>query len=112
MTGQWRLMAGDLVVGVINVTGGDFPWIIGTFQPTEAFDEFSDLFARELALVDGGQLEAHMQEFEGIWQEIEKRLSLVKPDGITAAEFLLHVRENEAWFRFSDDKFPVEPEEA
>ncbi len=111
MTRQWRLMAGDLVVGVIDVTGGDFPWIIGTFHPTKAFDDFSDLFARELALVDGGQLEAHMQEFEGIWQEIERRLSLVKPDGTAAAKFLLHIRETEAWFRSSDEKFPVDPED-
>ena len=104
-------MAGDLVVGVIDVKGADFPWIIGTFHPTDSFDEFRDLFARELALVDGGQIEAHMQEFEGIWREIEKRLSLVKPDGTPAAEFLLHVRESEAWFRFSDDKFPADRED-
>jgi hypothetical protein len=96
----WRLCRGEQLLGEIHLQGGDFPWVHGTFQPRQAFAEVKPWFDEELALV-----ESHRNaECDAVYHRITGSLSLVAPDG-PVAEFLLHIRGDEAWFRWSDEPF-------
>lgn len=105
---RWRLMAGDEPVGVIVVGDGDFPWLIGWFEPAPAFSRFAELFDRELRLVEG-DLEHELAAWEAVYQEIRDSLQLYKPNGMAVPEFLLHIRDGDAWFRYSDEPFESSP---
>jgi hypothetical protein len=104
MNQRWRLMTGDTLVGTIDVTGTDQPWLTGHFHAEPSFAEYGDLFARELALVEG-DLDKHMAQWEEIYGRIQNRLRLLKPDGTAVPEYLLHIRNSDAWFRYSDEAF-------
>lgn len=65
---RWLLKTDDAVVGRIDVTGTDQPWFTGQFQPEPGFQEFSDLFSRELALVEG-DLEQQLGQWEEVYGE-------------------------------------------
>ncbi|MFH8977835.1 hypothetical protein [Streptomyces sp. NPDC017890] len=94
-------------VGEILIDDADFPWLSGHFRAGPAFGAVQDLFARELALVER-DAEGHWEEWEAVYGEIERRVRLVSPDG-PVAEFLLHIRGERAWFRWSDEPFEQEP---
>jgi hypothetical protein len=99
----WRLVRGEELLGEIVIHGSDFPWLTGRFVPQPAFDEVKPLFDEELVLVESG-LDDQVAEWERIYDRIVDDLGLVSPHG-PAAEFLLHVRGTEAWFRWSDEPF-------
>ncbi|MEU6380709.1 hypothetical protein [Streptomyces sp. NPDC046909] len=99
----WHLRhphSGDEPVGEILIDDADFPWLSGRFTAAPAFDALRELFARELALVEGGEGE----EWERVYDEIRRRVSLCSPDG-PVPEFLLHIDGDRAWFRWSDEPF-------
>ena len=102
MNQRWLLKTDDTLVGSIDVTGTDQPWLVGHFKPEPGFEEFSDLFSRELALVEG-DLPNHLEEWEEVYGRIRRRLRLLKPDETEVSEFLLHIAKSDAWFRYSDD---------
>ncbi|MCK7622770.1 hypothetical protein MUU72_06575 [Streptomyces sp. RS10V-4] len=101
----WRVERGTDVVGEITVTQADFPWLNGRFVPGPAFAELRPHFARELALLDT------LDDDPTAWEEAYARASdgvrLIAPDG-PVAEFLLHIEDDAAWFRWSDEPFPGE----
>lgn len=101
---SWLLKNGDALIGSIDVTGTDQPWFTGHFSPEPGFAEFSDLFKAELALVEGN-LEDEIAQWEEIYGRITNRLRLLKPDGTEVPEYLLHIRGDDAWFRYSDEPF-------
>lgn len=105
MDQRWRLMSGDVMVGEIEVSESDFPWLFGRFESTAAFVDYRDAFAKELELVEGGDLQRKIVEWESAYRVISDQLRLVRPDGTAVPEFLLHIRETEAWFRYSDVPF-------
>ncbi len=88
--------------------GTDQSWFIGHFNPEPGFAEFNDLFSRELALIEGN-LPDHIEEWENVYGRIRQRLVLLKPDGTAVPEFLLHIANDKAWFRYSDELFELEP---
>ncbi|MEV7437425.1 hypothetical protein [Streptomyces griseoviridis] len=90
------------VIGEILIDDADFPWLSGTFTPGPGFDAVRDLFARELALAQGA--EERWEEWEKVYAEIERQVSLSSPDG-PVPEFLLHIDGGKAWFRWSDEPF-------
>jgi hypothetical protein len=104
MDQRWRLISGDVLVGVIEVSDSDFPWLSGRFEPTAAFVDYRDAFAKELELVEG-DLQHKIDEWESAYRVISDQLRLVRPDGTSVPEYLLHIRETEAWFRYSDVPF-------
>jgi hypothetical protein len=104
MNERWLLMTGDTLVGSIDVTDPDFPWLTGHFNAEPSFAEFSDLFARELALVEG-DLQQQVAQWEEVYGRICNRLRLLKPDGTAVPEYLLHIKDGDAWFRYSDEPF-------
>ncbi|MER6562498.1 hypothetical protein ABT300_33150 [Streptomyces sp. NPDC001027] len=98
-----RDVRGGEDVGEIVVTGADFPWLSGRFVPGPGHAAVAALFARELALAEQDRDEL-WEEWEAVYDEIRRRVSLVSPRG-PVAEFLLHVSGGEAWFRWSDEPF-------
>ncbi|MER6322042.1 hypothetical protein ACWDF1_03070 [Streptomyces coelicoflavus] len=91
-------------IGEILIEDADFPWLSGRFRAGPAYGAVRDLFARELALAEGG---GAGPEWETVCAEIERRVRLVSPDG-PVAEFLLHIEGDRAWFRWSDEPFERE----
>ena len=103
----WRLLQGETLVGEIYVTDADFPWLNGRFVPQDEFDHVRALFEEELALIDReGELD--VQKWESIYGQIASTVTLIKPNGTPAAEFLLHIKDNNARFRWSDEPFDTE----
>ena len=99
----WQVRTGAEPVGEILIDDADFPWLSGRFTAGPAFGAVRDLFARELALIEGDD-EEHWQQWEAAYDEIARRVSLSSPDG-PVAEFLLHIEGDRAWFRWSDELF-------
>ncbi|MEU3664481.1 hypothetical protein AB0E77_32800 [Streptomyces sp. NPDC032940] len=87
-------------VGEIVVDDADFPWLAGRFRPGPAFGAVRELFARELALAERDDT-GHRQEWEAAYAQITTRVSLASPEGPVAG-FLLHIRGDRAWFRWSE----------
>ncbi|MEU0471301.1 hypothetical protein [Streptomyces olivaceus] len=87
--------------GEIRIDDADFPWLSGRFEAGPAYGDVRDLFARELALAERDDA-GHWEEWEAVYGEIERRVRLVSPDGPVAG-FLLHIRGDRAWFRWSEE---------
>ncbi|MFJ3888389.1 hypothetical protein [Streptomyces rubrogriseus] len=88
-------------IGEIRIDEADFPWLSGRFSAGPAYGAVRDLFARELALAQADDA-GHRARWEAVHDEIERRVRLVSPDG-PVAEFLLHIKGDRAWFRWSDE---------
>jgi hypothetical protein len=104
----WQVRSGEERVGEIVIDDADFPWLSGGFTPGPAYDDtLRALFARELELVEGlaerGE-DAPADAWEKVYDEICRRVSLCSPDG-PVPEFLLHIEDDRAWFRWSDEPF-------
>ena len=100
----WRLYRGKELLGLIHIDDADFPWLSGRFLPQPGFAEVKPLFDEEIALCEQEDLD--VEAWEAAYERIrEAGLVLVAPDGHPAAEFLLHIRGDEAWFRWSDEPF-------
>jgi hypothetical protein len=109
VVGTWRLVdsQGEQVAS-IEVSEVDMPWLLGRLTTEPAFDRFRSAFSAELALVEG-DLGNHAAEWESTYRTISDNLRLIRPDGRVVPEFLLHVRDSEAWFRYSDEPFDIAP---
>lgn len=96
----WRLVRGDELIGEIHVDGGDFPWLSGTLTPAPGFTALKPHFDEELDLIEADRQE-DVPAWERVVEQISSSLTLVSPDG-PVADFLLHIREGRAWFRWLD----------
>ncbi|WP_367318995.1 hypothetical protein [Streptomyces sp. HUAS ZL42] len=99
----WCVHSGEQRVGEILIDEADFPWLSGEFTAGPAFAAVEELFVRELALADRDD-DGHLEEWETVYHEIRRRVSLSSPDG-PVPEFLLHIEGDRAWFRWSDEPF-------
>ncbi|WP_327149059.1 hypothetical protein [Nocardia sp. NBC_01329] len=102
----WKLANADELIGEIHITDGDFPWLSGTFIPHPGFAQFKPLFDRELQLIDGpGNPDTGdaMEAWEETYEAISSALTLINDRGTPVADFLLHIHEGDAWFRWSDE---------
>lgn len=93
----WRLLSGSTLVGTITVDEADMPWQRGRFLPEPAFSPFRPWFDEVNAIVEAGEFE----RFDDAYARIESALTLVSPSG-PVAEFLLHIDQDHAWFRWDD----------
>ncbi|GAA1656856.1 hypothetical protein GCM10009733_063120 [Nonomuraea maheshkhaliensis] len=98
-------MRGDDLVGEITIADVDMPWFSGRLVAGPAYPDLEPLFRQELELLD--TLDEDYERWEAIYGEIARAVRLVAPHG-PVAEFLLHVRDGEAWFRWSDEPFVEE----
>lgn len=96
----WRLERDTELLGEIVIAEADFPWLSGRFTPQPAFAGVKPWFDEALALVAA---EEH-ERFDAAYDRIARSLSLVAPSG-PVAEFLLHIEDGRAWFRWSDEPF-------
>jgi hypothetical protein len=103
----WHVHSGGEPAGEILIDDADFPWLSGRFTAGPAFGAVRGLFARELALAERDDA-ADWEEWETVYDEIRRRVTLASPDG-PVAEFLLHIEGERAWFRWSDEPFDGRP---
>ncbi|MYZ39652.1 hypothetical protein [Streptomyces sp. MnatMP-M17] len=101
----WRVVAREdgRTVGHITIEVADFPWLSGRFTPGPAFESVRPLFDHELALLD--RIDEDQAAWEASYDAVERAVSLHSPTG-PVAEFLLHIKGDRAWFRWSDTPFP------
>jgi len=90
------------VVGVLAVTGGDFPWLEGTFAPSAGFDKWRAVFAEESRLVEFERLEDsdEYEAWESLIEQITSALKMVDPQGQVVEDFLLHIDGAHATWRW------------
>jgi hypothetical protein len=93
----FELRHGEVIVGVLRETGGDFPWLHCSFEPTEAFAEYRPLFERLERSVEQSDM-AVADDLFGIIQDQLQLVEVDDPDLI--GKFLLHIDGNSASFRF------------
>jgi len=102
---RWELRHGDELVGAITVEDQDFPWLSGSFAAEDGFARWAPLFAaeRELAdeLADRDDADL-MDRWERLHDRIAESLTLVAPHE-PVAHFLLHIEDDKAWFRWTND---------
>ncbi|MEU9338843.1 hypothetical protein AB0D49_37790 [Streptomyces sp. NPDC048290] len=106
----WRVRGDGGEVGEILVQDADFPWLSGRFTPGPAYEGVRELFVRELALTRLDS-ETGWADWETAYDEISRRVTLSSPDG-PVPEFLLHIEGDSAWFRWSDEPFDEDEEDA
>ena len=93
---ELHLKQGEKLLGILRSYDTDFPWVNCKFEATPSFNDIRPLFDQELRLLDADQ----MDDWETAYERI-KSLSLKlfnTSDMKNIDEFLLHIRENEAWF--------------
>jgi hypothetical protein len=104
--GRWLLRDHDgVLLAELEVTDGDFPWLSATVRPTEAFEAVRPVFEAELRALrasedstDDGEVDA----WERAYLEVRAAVVLIDPDGQPVSEFLLHVEDDQAWWRWMD----------
>ncbi|MEV6537318.1 hypothetical protein ACGFWD_42860 [Streptomyces sp. NPDC048448] len=92
---EWRLWSGSTLIGTITVDEAGMPWQHGRFLPEPAFSQFRPWFDKVNAIVEAEEFE----RFDNAYDRIESALTLVSPSG-PVAEFLLHIDQDRAWFRW------------
>lgn len=90
-------MSGSTLVGTITVDDGDMPWLCGRFSPEPAFSQFRPWFDEINTLFEAEEF----KRFDDVYDRIDDALILVSPAG-TVAEFLLHIDQDRAWFRWQE----------
>ena len=88
---------GDTLLGTLRSYDFDFPWINCKFEPTEAFQAVKSLFDEEIRLLHNND----MENWETVYIKIyELNLKLINVNNSNVIdEFLLHIENDEAWFR-------------
>ena len=95
---EYDLKQDKLLLGMLRLKDIDQPWFYCDFEPTEAFQTVQPLFTKELEFLNNNQ----MEEWEEAYQKIDDlKLSLCgKAEENVITEFLLHIEEEVAWFRY------------
>src|SRR4051812_14727467 len=102
----WRLYRGDELVADLVVNDADFPWLYAAVRPYDGFAGVAPLFADELRLLEDG--EDNSDAWEKAYAAIRSTVELRYPAGGHVPEFLLHIEEDRAWWRWSDEPFEAE----
>ncbi|GIH23934.1 hypothetical protein Aph01nite_22440 [Acrocarpospora phusangensis] len=104
----WQLRRGEEIVGDIHVNDNDFPWLSGRFVAHPGYAAVEPLFDQELALIEAdGDLD--YEAWDAVYERISAQLELITPDGPPAADFLLHISGQHAWFRWSPHPLVPQP---
>jgi hypothetical protein len=106
----WRLVRGDEVLADLVVTDADFPWLTAEVRPKAGFEEVRPLFDDEARWAD--VMDEEPEQWEAAYHRVRAAVRLLAPGGRPVPEFLLHIEGAQAWWRWSDEPFPDEQEEA
>jgi len=99
----WTLYRQDRRLADLVVTDRDFPWLSARVEPRDGFDDVRPLFAEELRALHA--VDDDPDAAETAYDAIRSTVTLRYPDGTEVPEFLLHIEGDEAWWRWSDEKF-------
>lgn len=98
MVTELQLKRGEELLGILRAYDNDFPWVKCKFEPTPSFKAFEPLFEAELKLLNADETEAWEDAYDRI---IGLGLQLLDVErGKVISEFILHIEDSEAWFRF------------
>lgn len=100
---RWELRHGDEPIGVITIEEQDFPWLSGRFDASPGFARWAPLFDASQRLLDeisDSDDAADWERWEQLYERISGALTLVAPNE-PVAEYLLHVEDGRAWFRWA-----------
>jgi hypothetical protein len=94
----WELKSHGRSFGYLRLRGVDQPFFMCDFEPTPAFAEVAQLFAAELASMEGGDTTLWEKDYAKI-DELDLELSGVDEAPSIHAP-LLHIEGATAWFRY------------
>lgn len=97
---EFQLKQKNQLLGTLRQYDSDFPWINCKFEPTEAFQQFKPLFDEELEFMKSEPFD--IEEWDAAYRKIiDLNLRLIDlTDETSITEFLLHIKGDEAWFRY------------
>lgn len=97
---EFQLKQKNRLLGTLRQYDSDFPWINCKFEPTEAFQQIKSLFDEEVEFMESTPFD--IEEWDAAYSKIiDLDLELIDlTDGSAITEFLLHIKDDEAWFRY------------
>ena len=99
MAKTYTLMRRDACLGVLTCHEIDQPWIRCHFVADSAFAEIEPFFEAELRILEAEPMD--MDAWEKSYEAIAALdLHIVGADGKDVGPMLLHIRGEEAWFRY------------
>lgn len=99
----WRLVRQGVPLGAVTVESADFPWLHGRFAPEPGFGRVASWFeAVQKMMAAETDDDSFGERFDEVYAPIAEHLTLLSPDGLPVADFLLHIEGAEAWFRWSE----------
>ena len=101
--GVWRLVRGDELLAELMVTGGDFPWLNAKVRSAAGFAEVRPLFDDEIRRLEF--IDDELEQWEAAYRRIREVVRLLAPDGRPVPEFMLHIEDEDAWWRRIDEPF-------
>ena len=102
----WQLRDGGsdgTIVADLTVDDHEWPWVYAKLTAREGFGALAPLFAAELELLE--DIENNVEEWEAAYDKIRSVLTLTFPDGRKVPEYLLHVKNDDVWWRWNDVPF-------
>jgi hypothetical protein len=95
---ELHLKRGEELLGVLHCYDLDMPWFKGRFEAAAGFSEVKQLFEDELKFLDADQMDDWQIAYERINALGLKLIDVQTNEEII--EFVLHVRDTEAWLRY------------
>lgn len=95
--------SGGTILADLTVDEHDWPWVYAKLAPRPGFDALRPLFEHELTLLD--DIENNVDAWEIAYDKIRSSLTLLFPDGSEVPEYLLHVKNDDVWWRWNDQPF-------
>jgi hypothetical protein len=95
---ELHLKRGEELLGVLHCYDLDMPWFKGRFEAAAGFSEVRKLFEDELKFLDADQMDDWQIAYERINALGLKLIDVQTNEEII--EFVLHVRDTEAWLRY------------
>lgn len=106
----WHLYRGDALVAELVVTDSDFPWLYARLEALEGFEEVRHLFVEEQRLLEAissaDVAPEDVDAWEAAYARVRDVLTLRYPHGGIVPEYLLHIEDGQAWWRWSDERDP------
>jgi hypothetical protein len=100
---RWELRKDQILLGILDQSDLDWPWVMCQFHAAPEYEIYQPLFNEELRILDEGNL--NTVAWEMAYQKItdlQLTLHAIK-DGHVYKQFLLHIKDNEAWFRLYEE---------
>lgn len=99
MNAPWTLRGADgRTVAEVVVDDGDFPWLHGSFTALPGFEDYAPLFAEELRLLRLDEKDG--TSWGAAYTRITEALTLHDDEGVAMADFLMHIEDGRARWRY------------